>query len=762
MNEMNPSQQQRLADQLRRQAQSLDVGNTAIATVVSRGRQRRNRRRNIGGIVAVAALSGTAVGTIQMLSKPVSHKVVAGSDSVPTEQAAAAAISVPGSVPGDAALAPVTRVDSNMVWNPVQVDSTEALGGGPWDGNSISEQKPPFLVWSTVPGRATDQSAAYVQQLWRSDDGIHWQAAGEGSRQADVMALGSGARDGRLFAYGTAAATAAIPKGGGGDLVVDVSDDQGVSWQHKILPMDLRGLSKMKGVAGAGISGSFVVGKTAVVATAVPYLTFDSLLANGRSFALSRQGAQEVTYPQCSTDVTADTAPAGTAPLSAYPPATTTYTPDTAAATGVARTSATTTTMVGPSAIILGGRVPAGTSPLSTIVNADTADSAASAGASGASTTTIGLSAPQATVVPVTVVPGGPGGCTPEQLAPQMGALQTWSALGVDPAAVDAMFTTRVFVSTDGDTFTEGTLPPPPEGYQPGSVPQLLATDHGFVGWAQFYDAVGQHMITKLYTSVDGLTWSDNELTLGQIQALQVLPDGTLVAFGQDYSNNGYSTNGEWVASSADGIDWTKRSMSGLLEPGDGASAALNAWQMASGPSGITAIGSIDIDMAAEAGGFSIERDGVRLTLTESRYGSMVATDVAAGAELGRFDGRITPGSAAKLGYDANGMVRLLNDDGSVRVAFTSDDMQALYAQGNNVNYRPKSVILHSADGVNWSRDDVQPLVGFDNAAGGRIQVTASNVLVNIVEPIPFNADGTPTDPTAVPKTVVLVGTPKS
>jgi hypothetical protein len=35
-------------------------------------------------------------------------------------------------------------------------------------------------------------------------------------------------------------------------------------------------------------------------------------------------------------------------------------------------------------------------------------------------------------------------------------------------------------------------------------------------------------------------------------------------------------------------------------------------------------------------------------------------------------------------------------------------------------------------------------------------------VLVSVVDPIPFNPDGTSTDPTAIPKTVVLVGTQKS
>jgi hypothetical protein len=56
----------------------------------------------------------------------------------------------------------------------------------------------------------------------------------------------------------------------------------------------------------------------------------------------------------------------------------------------------------------------------------------------------------------------------------------------------------------------------------------------------------------------------------------------------------------------------------------------------------------------------------------------------------------------------------------------------------------------------------VEPLTGFDSFGGGRIQVTDRNVLVSVVEPSTFNTDGTPTNPGAIPKTVVLVGTPKS
>ena len=712
MNELTPSEQhlaeQHLADQLQRQARSLDIGDTAVATVVRRGRQRRERRRVVIGVAAVVALSGTVIGTIQVLSKPVAHRVVASTDSVPggeipptTTTAAAAMPRVMATVPGTASgevLTPVNRIDSDLVWNVVEPGSAEALGGMTFlSGTAGYQQSPPYLAWSTAPGRATaDPNLSYEPRLWRSDDGVHWQMAGGSTfTQPEILANGFGALNGRLLAFGTAAATAPIPKGGGGDLVVDVSDDQGATWRHVVLPVDLRGLSKMNGVQSIGYNGSFVVGAGAAVAVATPYLNFSPAVLQrfgNAGFAISREGVTPINYPTCGSDGPVDPAMVeGTAPAGAIAPV-----------------------------------------PTTTIV-------------------------PVGTGAPATTAVGFAPYC-PAVSLPQTGDLVPWGVVGVDQSAVDSMFTPRVFVSTDGETFEEGLFPPPPDGYQPGAVPQLFATPGGFVGLAQFYDAIGLNSVTKLYSSTDGLTWTESDSQLGQVSSIQGLPDGTLIAFGQDFSP--YPNSGAWVATSSDGVEWTKRSLSGLVEPGDGATAMLNVWQAAAGPNGITALGNVDVDMAAEAGGYSVEKDGVRLTLTESRYGTMVATDIASGDELGRFDGRTPPTADTVLGYGPNGGMRLLNADGTVRVTFSDLDMQGIYNQQNT--YSTKLLILHSTDGINWSREEVEPLTGFQSLGGGRILVTANNVLVSVVKTIPYNPDGTSTEPGAIPKTVVLVGTPKS
>ena len=336
----------------------------------------------------------------------------------------------------------------------------------------------------------------------------------------------------------------------------------------------------------------------------------------------------------------------------------------------------------------------------------------------------------------------------PVDSGPQQSDLIPWSDLGVDPTAVAAMFSPRVFVSTDGENFVEGAFPALPDGYQMNQI-DVVATSNGYAASATLYAPMAGKGLAKLYTSPDGMTWTESDMPAGQYSYINVLNDGMVIAFGLDLTDSR-----PFAAVSADGALWTKVSLANLLEASDGATAQLNVWMSAAGPGGITAVAGIDVDPAAEAGGLSIEKDGVRLTMTESRYQAMVATDIATGDELGRFGGKSPTDSSGYLSYDQEGNYRVLNPDGTVRVVFDNTDMQGLFAQQDSVA-PPKAVVLHSADGFNWSRDDIKPITGLSIYGTNRVQVTDSNVLVSMVDPNSRDAAG-------LPKTVVLVGTAKS
>ena len=111
-------------------------------------------------------------------------------------------------------------------------------------------------------------------------------------------------------------------------------------------------------------------------------------------------------------------------------------------------------------------------------------------------------------------------------MAPQQSGLIPWSDLGVDGSAVAAMFTPRVFVSTDGENFVEGSFPALPDGYQMSQI-DVVATANGFAASTTLYTPGAGQGLAKLYTSSDGLTWVESDMPAGQYNIVNVLPTGT-------------------------------------------------------------------------------------------------------------------------------------------------------------------------------------------------------------------------------------------
>ena len=171
------------------------------------------------------------------------------------------------------------------------------------------------------------------------------------------------------------------------------------------------------------------------------------------------------------------------------------------------------------------------------------------------------------------------------------------------------------------------------------------------------------------------------------------------------------------------------------------ASVSIDLWAITVDDEGITAIGNVSNDPIAEAGGRSIERDGVRLEVQSSRNSFLRAYDADTGDELPQ----------QRLSYTNSGSIEVLAGDGSVRATFTGEEQQQLY--GFQDGGRLTKVLLHSDDGMRWSRENLADLTGSTEAGPGFIQQHDGKVLITLVDPAQR------TD--AMATTMVLVGTRK-
>jgi hypothetical protein len=248
--------EERLARDLRSAAYRMPLAPGSEVAVVATGRRRRHRRRQANAIMLVAATGiGTAF-TIRQLARngdssiatdtvPSTDSTVPSADStvplsaVPMPTTPSDSTPTPETVPATVPLEtppldssgrmppPAEIVESNMVWNVVEPDSTQAVAYGDLSLSTSGEL--PGVILSTAPGRSDE----YVPQLWRSDDGVTWSAV-----ELDVP-FGSlhNARftaDG-VYAVGTAPGIAATESN---PLMLGISHDAGATWDRIELPVD--------------------------------------------------------------------------------------------------------------------------------------------------------------------------------------------------------------------------------------------------------------------------------------------------------------------------------------------------------------------------------------------------------------------------------------------------------------------------------------------------------------------------------------------
>lgn len=325
----------------------------------------------------------------------------------------------------------------------------------------------------------------------------------------------------------------------------------------------------------------------------------------------------------------------------------------------------------------------------------------------------------------------------------------SWADLGLDQSVIDAINAPPyAFVKLAGATeFTAATFPVTPEGYRFSSV-MPVATDDGFAIAGTLFDQAAQSSLTKVYRTADSVTWSEADLPLSYVQSFGQLDDGSWLALGSANDAGG----GAAAATSIDGVTWSVVDLASMLTADDGVSATLYSGTSTIGSSGATLSAFVQTDPFVENGPATVTVEGITITQT-SNNPDFVFTDAATGVELGRWS--VEDGKPVQVNTRIDrqvGYLELLNEDGSVKLALSDaivNDLNSQVEQGLS-----SAILLHSDNGVDWSREDLGTLAGFDVFSPTRIQSSGNTVLVTVV-------DSSAASETTPARTVVLVGTPK-
>ncbi|MCU1361382.1 MAG: hypothetical protein JWN99_2671, partial [Ilumatobacteraceae bacterium] len=585
-------------------------------------------------------------------------------------------------------------VDSDLVWNRVDPDAAEAIAMfGGYTNTRIAGQGP-FVAWSTAPGTPNGTSSDYQPMMWRSDDGQSWQQV----PGLQLGVLGSVAeRDGRFFAYGTT--PAASTSGSKSDLALDTSDDGGLTWSAATLPIDTSDLADEPGVASVSvIAQSIAAGPTGVLALARIGIVLDTDLLPPEATVYG--------YNITSTGIDVN----GPATCDTSTPSTTIVLGQT-----LAQGNCTAST------------VPAGTDTFDTAPG-DPGDTVPAESVPTASAST--LPAGANTTVPLT---------TAESL--------TWAELGISDTTVAALNSQlHAYFSPDGVTFTEVQAPPTGDAANQWDT-RLTKTDSGFVTLVTTYQQPSGQSSNELFQTADGQSWTDiGPAPIANPDSFSSMGDQVVMSGVASGSRN---PNDQAVA--VRGVDgtWSMIEMKDLTLPSDGVKTSLFNGGLSVGPTGITMLATLYVDPVAQAGGLNVTRDGITMHADDAS-GNLTFLD-ASGTELGRIASYAT--TSALVSVDQQGNYHV-HRDGAVAATFTQQDLTSSYP--SNANYTlPDMFVLHSTDGVNWSRESLTDLAGQQlfGTGGVRLTDTQSIVAANVANH--QNAYGTPLQ-------TLLIGTLKS
>lgn len=536
---------------------------------------------------------------------------------------------------------------------------------------------------------------AWSSQPGRSDrfESVLWRSDDGQSwaeaNQPPVTGRSLAAYDGRFFSFGTTAES-----DGTIGAAVAVSDDSGSSWSTASLPIDTTALSADPLVRSVDVDTvGLAAGPVGVLlATRVtPQIQWDSVLP---ADALQR-----------GINITAD----GVDVMEGSPCSSDTMVPMTTVS-GTAPPVEASTTSIG------GGSEPVATS--TTVVET-------------------------ATTVQTYSTEAAEGGACSDVVLPAR--TFTWDELGVSPAVARALGGgIRFFLSADGGaTFEEIARP---AGLAAPADVRLVATPTGFSAWSAVYGMNTSD--ASMWSSPDGRSWT-------QLGAAPVAYAESLLAWGDRLVLTGIGDNGvgTLVAVSDASGGWTTTDLRGLVRPTDGVSATVSGSGTVVGPLGISLTGWLQVDPIVEAGGIETTRDGITVRAEDSS-GTYIFLDAATGTELGRLvNGQGTTDLVAARNDALGGAdVRLTADADPVRFSWQWMSVELLEQFYRTA--RPMvSLLLHSTDGITWSRDSLDDAAGEPVTLGTGVRAVGSQLVVATTRP---GTGG------AVPQQLLLVATPRS
>ncbi|CAB4547792.1 MAG: hypothetical protein F2534_04295 [Actinobacteria bacterium] len=355
-------------------------------------------------------------------------------------------------------------------------------------------------------------------------------------------------------------------------------------------------------------------------------------------------------------------------------------------------------------------------------------------------------------VTPTTISFGGP--TTTVAVAPDLltcaSRIYTWAELGISEAAAASMMhpEARMLFSTDGVTFTEIE----PIGIDAGVTDvRLTLLGDAFVASANRLSADGSNT-TNLYSSTDGRQWT----SLGSPPVTWVEGFGSsgdrLVVTGYDIE-----ADTQVIAVRDPSGTWTTTSINSFVLPTDGVQASMGGGSFAVGPNGISMVGALFVDPVAEVGGVMLSIDGLTIEIDDTSYTHRVIDD-ATGEVLATvtWETSSNPELVTVSYTDMGPRMEVRREPGGDVVAdYTYEDLSNAVADAtvNVVPTGPELFLLHSADGITWSRESLDEIAGATVTGTGGIRITDTQVIVAALLAGERNPNGTP-------KQTLLIATP--